>query len=67
VFYKLVGLVTWKAIKFYVGRKVPTRAIAIGTVVAGIAAVSVVAAWQQTADFVRLVGRAMRFAFTLAG
>jgi hypothetical protein len=50
VFYKLVGLFTWKAIKFYVTRKVPMRAIAIGTVVAGVAAVSVVAAWQQRED-----------------
>ncbi len=38
--YKLLGLLTWKAVKRYVRRKVPARAVAAVTVVAGIAVVA---------------------------
>jgi hypothetical protein len=43
VFYKLLGLLTWKAIKFYVGHKVPKKAVTAGLVVAGIGVVAAAA------------------------
>jgi hypothetical protein len=47
VFYKLLGVLIWKAIKFYVAHKVPTKRLVAGAVVATIAAVGVGAALQQ--------------------
>ena len=41
MFYKLLGLFTWKAIKFYVSHKLPTKRLAAGAVVATIAAIAV--------------------------
>jgi hypothetical protein len=40
VFYKLLGVVTWKAIKFYVVNKVPKKAVvgALAVLVFGVAA-----------------------------
>lgn len=51
MFYKLLGVVTWKAIRFYVANKVPKKAVAAGLVVAGIGLVSAVAgAAAKTGD-----------------
>jgi hypothetical protein len=47
VFYKLLGIVTWKAIKFYVGAKVPTRKIAAGAVVGTVGLIAVSAALKH--------------------
>lgn len=44
MFYKLLGLLTWKAIKFYVNQKVPTRKIAAGVVVGTVGAIALGAA-----------------------
>jgi hypothetical protein len=46
VFYKSLGLLTWKVIKFYVHRKVPTKRLLAGAVVASVAAIGVGAALQ---------------------
>jgi hypothetical protein len=43
VFYKLLGLVTWKAFKFYVRSKVPKKAVAAVLVLLGIGVASAVA------------------------
>jgi hypothetical protein len=50
VFYKLLGLLTWKAVKYYVHHKLPTKRLLVGAVVAGVAAVGVGAALQQRED-----------------
>ena len=51
VFYKLLGLLTWKAVKFYVRNNVPKRAVAAGLVVLGIGVVSAAAtAAAKTGD-----------------
>lgn len=49
VFYKLLGLLTWKAIKYYVRYNVPTRKIVAGAIVgtAGVIAVRAVIKGQQ--------------------
>jgi hypothetical protein len=44
VFYKLLGMLTWKAIRFYVRTNVPTRKIAAGVVVGTVGAIAVGAA-----------------------
>ena len=44
MFYKLLGLLMWRAIKFYISRKVPKKAVAAGLVVVGIGVVSAAAA-----------------------
>lgn len=50
MFYKLLGLFTWKAIKYYVHHKVPTKRLLAGAVVATVAAVGVGAALQGRGD-----------------
>jgi hypothetical protein len=50
VFYKLLGILVWKAGKFYVRRKVPTKKLAAGAVVLAVAAVGVGAALAQQHD-----------------
>jgi hypothetical protein len=38
MFYKLIGLLVWKAAKFYVSNKLPTRKLIVGgTVALGVA------------------------------
>jgi hypothetical protein len=44
VFYKLLGLLTWKAIKFYVNQKMPTRKLAAGAIVGTVGVVAIAAA-----------------------
>jgi ammonia channel protein AmtB len=44
VFYKLLGLLTWKAIKFYLDQKVPTRKLAAGAIVGTVGVVAIAAA-----------------------
>jgi hypothetical protein len=39
IFYKTLGLVTWKALKLYLGQKVPSRPVLVG----GAAAAAIVA------------------------
>lgn len=40
MFYKLLGLLTWKAIRYYVRNNVPTRKIAAGAIVGTVAALA---------------------------
>ena len=47
MFYKLLGLLTWKAIKFYLHHKVPTKRLAA---VAAVGAVGVIALAVATKD-----------------
>jgi hypothetical protein len=47
VFYKLLGLLTWKAIKYYVHSAVPTRKIAAGVIVGTVGAIAIGAALRS--------------------
>jgi hypothetical protein len=44
VFYKLLGVLTWKAIRYYLDNKVPTRKIAAGAILGTVGAVAIRAA-----------------------
>ena len=44
MFYKLLGLLTWKAIKYYVHHNVPTRKVAAAAIVGTVGAVAIGAA-----------------------
>ncbi|MEZ5123412.1 MAG: hypothetical protein R2736_17855 [Solirubrobacterales bacterium] len=33
MFYKLLGMLTWKALKLYIGQKMPTKAVVAGLAV----------------------------------
>jgi hypothetical protein len=48
VLYKLLGILTWKAIRFYVGRKLPRRTVVAGVVLVGIAAVTAASRLRET-------------------
>lgn len=50
MFYKFLGLLTWKAIKYYLHNNVPTKRLLAGAVVATVAAIGVGAALQQRDD-----------------
>jgi hypothetical protein len=50
VFYKLLGVLVWKAGRYYVRRKVPTKKLAAAAVVTVVAAVGVGAALRQGDD-----------------
>jgi hypothetical protein len=50
VLYKLLGLVTWKALKLYVSQKVPRRAVAAAGVAVAIAALAGLAAARSPGD-----------------
>jgi hypothetical protein len=41
VFYKLLGLLTWKAIRYYVRNNVPTRKIAAAAVVGTVGVIAI--------------------------
>jgi hypothetical protein len=47
VFYKLLGMVTWKAFRLYLQQKLPSKTVAAITVIAGIAVVSGIAALRD--------------------
>jgi hypothetical protein len=44
VFYKLLGMLTWKAIRYYVRSNLPTRKIVAGAIVATVGAIAIGAA-----------------------
>jgi len=48
VFYKLLGMLTWKAIRFYIRNKVPAKAVAVVVVVLGIGVVTAAAKLRET-------------------
>jgi hypothetical protein len=50
VFYKLLGMLTWKAIRYYVRNNVPTRRIVAGTVVGAVGLIAVGAALRGHDD-----------------
>jgi hypothetical protein len=50
VFYKLLGLLTWKAIKYYVHNNVPTRKIAAGAIVGTVGVIAIGAALKSQHD-----------------
>jgi hypothetical protein len=50
VFYKLLGMLTWKAIRFYVRNKVPAKPLYALLVVLGIGAVTVAAKARGTSE-----------------
>jgi hypothetical protein len=47
VFYKLLGMATWKAVKFYVHHNVPTRKIAAAGVLGTVGVLAIVAASKK--------------------
>ena len=50
MFYKLLGLLTWKAIRYYVHNNVPTRKIAAVAIVGAVGAIAVGAALRHQQD-----------------
>ncbi len=50
MFYKLLGMLTWKAIKFYVHNNLPTRRIAAGAVIGTVGLIAVSAALKSHDD-----------------
>ncbi len=50
MFYKLLGLLTWKAIRYYVRNNIPTRRIAAGAVVGTVGVIAVTAALKSQPD-----------------
>lgn len=46
MFYKLLGLFTWKAIKYYLHNNVPTRKIAAAAIIGTAGAIAIRAALQ---------------------
>ncbi len=44
MFYKLLGLLTWKAIKYYVHHNVPTKKLAAGAIVGTVGVIAIGAA-----------------------
>jgi hypothetical protein len=50
VFYKALGWAAWKAIRYYVDKKLPKRTVAAGVVLLGIAALTAAAAAAKAHD-----------------
>ncbi len=44
MFYKLLGMFTWKAIKFYVHHKLPTKRLAAVAVIGAVGVIAIAAA-----------------------
>jgi hypothetical protein len=50
VFYKLLGMLTWKAIRYYLHNNVPTRRIAAGAIVGTVGVIAISAALKSQHD-----------------
>jgi len=51
MFYKAIGFLVWKAAKFYVGQKLPTRKVLVGGAVAlGVATLVALGAGKRDSD-----------------